>query len=119
MKFIYTGEKKVIMIEIVVNNQMKPYTIWYEEKTNVEEIKSLLEGIKKDEQYEKETAFIAIHQYIATQAQVAFNNIKINNVTKIADSEYSFTYINVVTNEKFEYRGQWNFQTKTVVVIKN
>jgi hypothetical protein len=86
MKFIYTGEKKVIMIEIVVNSLLKPYTIWYEEKTNVEEIKALLEEIKKDEQYEKETAFISIHQYIANQAQVAFSDIKIKNVTKIAES---------------------------------
>ena len=51
MKFIYTGERKVIIIEIVVNSQNKPYQIWYEEKSNVEEIKQLIQETKQNEIY--------------------------------------------------------------------
>ena len=51
MNFIYTGDVKVLMISIVVNNQNKAYNTWYEEKTNADEIKDMIKTQKTLEQY--------------------------------------------------------------------
>lgn len=54
--FVFVGASKVLLITLVVIDD-DIYTLWMEEKTNVEQIKTHLETIKKTETVTKEVGF--------------------------------------------------------------
>lgn len=119
MNFIYTGDEKVLMINIIVNNQNKAYNAWYEEKTNVDEIKDIIKTQKTLEQYEKEESFIKIKKYISFTFSIPIENILVKDIVKISSNEYSFTYVNIVTNEKFTIHAKFEVKTNSIIVIKH
>ena len=42
----------------------------------------------------------------------------VKDIVKVNNNEYSFTYINVVTNEKFVIHAKFDVKTNTVIIIK-
>lgn len=63
-RFIYIGEEKAIIINVVVTNKLYPYIVWMEERTEVSEIVAIVEKSQNVEKLLKEESFLKIKMYI-------------------------------------------------------
>ena len=63
-RFIYVGDEKAILLNVVVTNKLYSYLVWMEERQEVEEIKQLIEKSEMVEKLQKEETFLLIKEHI-------------------------------------------------------
>lgn len=111
------GSSKVLLITIVVNEQ-ETYTLWKEEKTNVDEIKQHIENLKKVESVSKEYNFQQVLLEVLKQKHVTQADAEIIEVTAISKEEYLFVIYIKSLKTRYVTKGSFNPKTKSVNIKK-
>lgn len=117
LKFVFIGGQKVVLISIVVTEE-DTYTLWKEEKTNVDEIKEYITNLKQIEVVSKEANFIAVFNEILTQKQITASDVDILEITQVSKEEYIFTIYVISLRIRFVIRGAYNPKSKTTNIKK-
>lgn len=117
LKFVFIGGQKVVLISIIVAEE-DTYTLWKEEKTNVDEIKQYISTLKQIEVISKEPSFVAVYNEVLAQRQFTASDVDILEITQISKEEYVFTIYVRSLRIRFVIRGSYNFKTKTTNIKK-
>ncbi len=117
LKFVFIGGQKVVLISIVVAEE-DTYTLWKEEKTNVDEIKEYISTLKQIEVVSRDPSFIAVYNEVLTQRQLTASDVDILEITQLSKEEYVFTIYVRSLRIRFVIRGSFNSKTKTTNIKK-
>lgn len=117
LKFVFIGELKVFLISIVVSEE-DTYTLWKEEKTNVDEIKQYITTLKQIEVVSKDPNFVAVYNEVLSQRQLTASDVDILEITQLSKEEFIFTIYVRSLRIRFVIRGSFNSKTKTTIIKK-
>ena len=117
IKCIFIGNKALV-VTVMVSEQHKPYILWKEEKTNVEEVKVYLENRKQVETIKNEYNFKQVYQEALVSQNFNTNEVEIMEIQPISQTEYEFIIYNKVKKFRYRVKGAYSTQTKTVKIEK-
>ena len=63
-RFIYIGDERAMIINVVVTNKLYSYTIWTEEREEVSQIEAIVDRSETVERLAKEEGFSLIERHI-------------------------------------------------------
>lgn len=113
LKFIFIGATNVLLITIV-STDSETYTLWMEQKSNVQEVKNYITAVKQTETYQAEPGFQQVIQQVADSVSNTPNDIKIQEVISTTPGSYVITY---ETKTGTLYTTEANYKPKTGVTI--
>lgn len=115
LKFVFVGPK-VLLISAMINEQYESYVLWKEEKTNVQEVKSYIENLKKVEEIKKEYNFKQVFNNILADKKYKQNDVEIISITPVSQEEYIFIIYHIIYKIRFRFRGFYSVKNKKVTI---